>query len=127
MHGQTIPTDERDIMLTIWHNPRCRKSRETLALIEAAGFDINIRKYLDDGPSREEILSILSQLGFEDPRLLMRRREKIYKEKALKSEESVEKLVKSMVENPILIERPIVSNGVKAVIGRPPEDVKALF
>ena len=114
-------------MLTIWHNPRCRKSRETLALIEAAGFDINIRKYLDDGPSREEILSILSQLGFEDPRLLMRRGEKIYKEKALKSEESVEKLVQSMVENPILIERPIVSNGVKAVIGRPPEGVKALF
>ena len=114
-------------MLTIWHNPRCRKSRETLALIETAGIDVTIRKYLDDVPSREEIFDILSQLGFDHPRSLMRRGEKIYKELALKSEESVEKLVQYIVENPILIERPIVSNDEIAVIGRPPEGVKTLF
>ena len=114
-------------MLTIWHNPRCRKSRETLALVETAGREVNIRKYLEDTPNREEIFDILSQLGFDHPRSLMRRGEKTYKELALKSEESAEKLVQSMVDNPILIERPIVSNGVKAVIGRPPEGVNALF
>ena len=114
-------------MPTIWHNPRCRKSRETLALIETEGVGVNIRRYLDDAPSREEIFEILSQLGFDHPRLLMRRGEKTYKELALKSEESVEKLVQFMTENPILIERPIVSNGIKAIIGRPPESVKTLF
>ena len=86
-------------MLTIWHNPRCRKSRETLALVQMAGREVNIRKYLEDTPNREEIFAILSQLGFDHPRSLMRRREKIYKELALKSEESVEKLIQSMVEN----------------------------
>ena len=114
-------------MLTIWHNPRCRKSRETLALIEAAGVSVTIRRYLDDTPSGEDILDILSQLEFDHPRLLMRREEAVYKELALKSEESVDKLVQFMAENPILIERPIVSNGLKAVVGRPPESVKTLF
>ena len=114
-------------MLTIWHNPRCRKSRETLALIEAAGVDVIVRKYLDDAPNRGEITAILAQLGFEDPRSLMRRGEAIYMEMELKSVSSVQKLVEAMVDHPILIERPVVTNGTKAIIGRPPEAVKTLF
>ena len=114
-------------MLTIWHNPRCRKSRETLSLIESAGLKVMIRKYLDDAPEYDEILTILSELGFDDPRSLMRRGEKAYKEMGLKSETLAEKLVLAMAENPILIERPIVSNGMQAVIGRPPDAVKTLF
>jgi len=114
-------------MLTIWHNPRCRKSRETLALIEAAGVEVTIRKYLNDAPNQGEITAILAQLGFEDPRSLMRRGEAIYKEKELKSVSSAQKLVDAMVDHPILIERPVVTNGTKAIIGRPPEVVKTLF
>ena len=114
-------------MLTIWHNPRCRKSRETLALIQAAGIEVTIRKYLDDAPNQVEITSILEQLGFDDPRSLMRRGEKLYKEMELKSVSSAPKLVEFMANHPILIERPIVTNNVKAIIGRPPETVKTLF
>ena len=114
-------------MLTIWHNPRCRKSRETLALIEAAGVDVSIRKYLEDTPDKTEITSALAQLGFEEPRKLMRKGEKIYKEMELKTVESDSKLIAAMAENPILIERPIVFDDVKAVLGRPPEAVKVLF
>ena len=97
-------------MLTIWHNPRCRKSRETLALIEDAGVDVTCRKYLEDSPSRDELVSVLSQLGFDDPRLLMRKGERIYKDMALKSVFSQDKLIDVMVDFPILIERPIVFN-----------------
>ena len=114
-------------MLTIWHNPRCRKSREALALIEAAGVAVITRKYLDDAPNHEEITTVLAQLGFDDPRTLMRRGEPLYKEMDLKTVTSAEKLVDAMSENPILIERPVVTNGTKAIIGRPPEAVKTLF
>jgi len=114
-------------MLTIWHNPRCRKSRETLALIEAAGVDVTIRKYLDNEPSRAEITSMLQQLGFEDPRRLMRRGERVYKDMDLKAVSSAEKLIGAMADHPILIERPVVANGTTAIIGRPPEAVKTLF
>jgi arsenate reductase len=114
-------------MLTIWHNPRCRKSRETLALVEAANIEVTIRKYLDDAPNQAEITSILDQLGFDDPRLLMRQGEAIYKNLGLKSISSAQKLIKAMADHPILIERPVVTNGKKAIIGRPPEAVKPLF
>jgi len=114
-------------MHTIWHNPRCRKSRETLALIEEAGVDVTVRKYLDDAPTQDEIKAILAQLGFDDPRQLMRRGEAIYKDMELRSVTSAQKLLLAMSNHPILIERPVVSNGTKAVIGRPPERVKQLF
>lgn len=114
-------------MLTIWHNPRCRKSRETLALLETSGHDFTIRRYLEDQPTEAELTGILKQLGFEDPRLLMRRGEAIYKEQGLKSVTDTAQLVKAMAKHSILIERPIVTNGQEAVLGRPPEAVKALF
>jgi len=114
-------------MLSIWHNPRCRKSRETLALLQASGKDITIRLYLQDAPSEQDIRDIVEQLGFDTPRDLMRRSESIYKTLCLKDETDPSILVKSMVETPILIERPVVTDGTRAVIGRPPEAVKALF
>jgi arsenate reductase len=103
------------------------KSRQTLALIEAAGVDVKVRKYLEEVPSADEVMTILAQLGFDDPRSLMRRGENIYKELELKSESSAVKLVQAMVDHPILVERPIVTDGVRAVIGRPPEAVKVLL
>jgi len=114
-------------MLTIWHNPRCRKSRETLAILESAGQEITIRRYLDESPTLAELTDILNQLGFDDPRALMRTGESIYKDQGLKSVTDSAFLVKAMAKNPILIERPVVTNGQKAVLGRPPEAVKALF
>jgi len=114
-------------MLTIWHNPRCRKSRETLALIEQAGAEVSIRRYLEDVPSAAEIAQILDQLGFDEPRALMRRSEAIYKEAGLKSVLSATDLLQAMADHPILIERPVVSNGTRAILGRPPEAVKALL
>jgi len=114
-------------MLTIWHNPRCRKSRETLAIIEASGKVVTIRRYLDDAPTQQELTDILARLGFDDPRALMRRGEAIYKDLGLKSVTESPLLIKAMAENPILIERPVVVADQKAVLGRPPEAVKALF
>ena len=114
-------------MLTIWHNPRCRKSRETLALLQNAGQVITIRLYLEDTPSEPEIREILKQLDFDDPRSLIRRGESTYKELGLKTVTDPAILVKSMSKTPILIERPVVTDGHKAIVGRPPEAVKALF
>jgi arsenate reductase len=112
--------------LTIWHNPRCSKSRQTLALIEAAGQAIEVRRYLDVPPTKEEIEHIQAQLRLDDPRNMMRRNEKLYKELGLKDAAS-EDLLRAMAEHPILIERPIVSDGTRAVIGRPPEAVNTLL
>ena len=114
-------------MLTIWHNPRCRKSREALAILQATQKAVTIRLYLKEPPSELEIREMLNHLGFEDPRQLMRRGESLYKAQGLKEEADPVLLVKSMAESPILIERPLVTDGYKAVIGRPPEAVKALF
>ena len=113
--------------LIIYHNPRCSKSRQTLALIEAAGQDVSIRRYLETPIHLSELNDLLDQLGFEDPRQLMRRNETVYKELKLKAVEDPERLKEAMLSNPKLIERPIVSDGKKAVLGRPPENVKALF
>ena len=114
-------------MLIIWHNPRCSKSRQTLALIEASGKSHTIRRYLDDRPNAEEIDQILRELGFEDPKAIMRKGEAIYKDLDLKSKNEKQLLIEVMAENAILIERPIVTNGKKAIIGRPPEAVLSLL
>ncbi|MEP6344040.1 MAG: arsenate reductase (glutaredoxin) [Maricaulaceae bacterium] len=113
--------------LTIYHNPRCSKSRQTLGLIEAAGQTADIILYLETPPSAEEIKSLLKKLGFDDPRALMRKGEAIYKVLGLKDEQNADVLIKAMAENPKLIERPIVVKGEKAILGRPPESVNALI
>jgi len=113
-------------MLTIWHNPRCSKSRQTLALIEAAGAEVTVRRYLEDAPSLSEIKTMQAQLGLSDPREMMRKGEAIYKELKLKDVEG-EALLDAMAADPILIERPIVSNGTRAIMGRPPTNLETLL
>ncbi len=106
----------------IWHNPRCSKSRQTLALLEDSGVTPNIRLYLEDVPSAAELASVIQMLG-HTPRDVMRTKEAEYKEQALGSVNDDAALIDAMVKTPKLIERPIVINGSKAAIGRPPEDV----
>ncbi len=106
----------------IWHNPRCSKSRQTLALLEARGIEPQVVKYLDAPPSREEIEFVVEKLG-GDARDLMRTKEDIYKSMNLKEVHDHELLINALVEHPRLIERPVVIRGEKVAIGRPPENV----
>ena len=109
--------------VTIFHNPRCSKSRQTLSLIQEKNIDINIIEYLKTPPDISQLKQILKQLGYE-PRQLMRKSERIYKDLDLGNEnKTAEDLIIAMTQNPILIERPIVLSGEKAAIGRPPESV----
>ena len=109
--------------VTIFHNPRCSKSRQTLALLQDKGIEPEIVEYLKTPPSAEELKKILGQLGMA-PRDLMRKGEAAYKERGLKdASKSDDELIAAMVAEPILIERPIVLSGGKARLGRPPEQV----
>ena len=109
--------------VTIFHNPRCSKSRQTLSLIQEKNIDIKIIEYLKTPPDISQLKQILKKLGYE-PRQLMRKSEQIYKDLDLGNEnKTAEDLVIAMAQNPILIERPIVLSGEKAAIGRPPESV----
>ena len=109
--------------VTIYHNPRCSKSRQTLALLEERGVEPEIVRYLETPPSAEELRAILDLLGV-GPRELMRKKEKVYAELGLDDPALDEDaLIAAMVANPILIERPIVVADGKAAIGRPPERV----
>jgi len=109
--------------VTIYHNPRCSKSRQTLALLKDKGVSLDIVEYLNVPPSATQLTDILARLGME-PRDLMRKGEAAYYEQGLGNESlSREALIQAMADNPILIERPIVLAGSKAAIGRPPERV----
>lgn len=113
--------------ITIYHNPRCSKSRETLELIRNHQIEPNIVEYLKTPPSEAELKNILNLLGLK-PRELMRKNESIYKELNLNDETLDDSsLIKAMLEHPILIERPIVMANGKAAIGRPPEKVASLL
>lgn len=109
-------------MTTLYHNPRCSKSRETLHLLEEAGETVEIVRYLDNPPSKKELKQIISLLGIK-PIDLVRTKEnewvENYKGKTLTDDEVID----AMVKFPKLIERPIAVKGLKAAIGRPPEDV----
>lgn len=108
--------------ITIFHNPRCSKSRATLALLQEQGIEPDIRLYLENPPDAEELKSILSQLG-KTPRELMRRGEAEYQAQGLADETSDDTLIAAMAATPRLIERPIVLANGKAALGRPPESV----
>ena len=108
--------------VTIWHNPRCSKSRQTLALVEAQGIAPDVRRYLEDAPSAAEIRAALAALGLR-PIEAMRTKEKEFKEMGLAKDSGDDALIRAMAEVPKLIERPIVFNGAKARLGRPPEAV----
>jgi arsenate reductase len=109
-------------MTIIWHNPKCSKSREALKLLEEKGGDIKVVKYLEETPSRGEIAALLQKLGIS-ARELMRTKEETYKELGLAKVEDEEKLIDALAEYPRLIERPILIEGNRALIGRPVEKV----
>lgn len=113
-------------MIKIYHNPRCSKSRQGLALLENSGKEIEVIKYLETVPSIEELTEIINKLNIP-PIQLVRKTEKIWKENYKGKELSDNELIKAMVENPKLIERPIVVNKNKAVIGRPPENIQTII
>ena len=109
--------------ITIFHNPRCSKSRATLALLHDKGLDPDIRLYLEDPPQADELQEILGMLKMT-PHQLMRKGEAEYREQGLGDDSlSDEALIAAMTQTPRLIERPIVLANGKAAIGRPPESV----
>lgn len=111
----------------IYHNPRCSKSRQTLALIEEKGITPEIVLYLENTPDQAALKDILGKLGI-NARDLLRKGEQDYKDNNLKDDSlSDDQLIDKMVEFPKLIERPIVVKGDKAVLGRPPENVLELI
>ena len=110
---------------TIWHNPRCSKSRETLAILEDAGFEPAVVKYLEASPSAEEIRETLAMLGIKAADLI-RKGERVYKELELAGA-SEEDLIAAMAAHPILIERPVVFHNGKASLGRPPKSVLSIL
>lgn len=114
--------------VTIYHNPRCSKSRETLALLHDKNIEPEIVLYLDAPPSPAEINTLLQQLGFTSARQLLRKSEEIYQTLQLDNPDLSEaQLITAMSEHPKLIERPIVVYHHKAKLGRPPAQVIELF
>ena len=111
-------------MVSIYHNPRCSKSRETLALLQEKGIEPDVVLYLQTPPDAQTLKTLLQQLGMSSARELMRRNEDLYKELNLADGQlSEDQLLQAMVAHPKLIERPIVINGEQARIGRPPDAV----
>lgn len=112
---------------TIYHNPRCSKSRTTLSILEEKARDFEIIKYLETPPNASEIKQLLSELGIS-ARDLMRKGEAEYKDQNLGDESlTQDQLIDAMVATPKLIERPIVRTEKGTVIGRPPENVLAII
>ena len=113
-------------MITIYHNPRCRKSREGLQILENSGKEFEVRKYLEDVPIIEELRQILKYLNIPAEKLV-RKNESIWKEEYKNKELSEEEIINAMLLHPKLIERPIVIKDNEAVIGRPPENIEKLI
>ncbi|MBR8537030.1 arsenate reductase (glutaredoxin) [Carboxylicivirga sediminis] len=113
-------------MITILHNPRCSKSRAGVALLEEKGVEFEILKYLDDPLTPDELESIIEKLGISAHDLI-RKNEEVYKNEFADKELTDEEWVLAMLEHPRLIERPIVVNGDKAVIGRPTEVIETIL
>ena len=109
--------------IKIFHNPRCSKSRQTLSILADNEIDIDIVEYLKETPNKETLVKIINLLDIK-PRDLLRKSEAVYKEKGLNNENLTDDdLIQYMLDNPILIERPIVFDDSRAIIGRPPENV----
>jgi arsenate reductase len=113
-------------MIQIYHNSRCGKSRECLAFIENSGKEYEIIKYLEDIPTFEELKIIIKKLGIK-PIELVRQKEKIWIENFKDKKMTDDEIIKAMISNPILIERPIVINGNKAIIARPFEKAEGII
>ena len=113
-------------MIKIYHNPRCRKSREGLEILEQSGKDFEVVKYLEDVPTKKELEEIVTLLGIR-PEQLVRKNEAIWKVNYKGKVLTDDQILSAMVEHPKLIERPIVIKDQKAIIGRPPEQIKTLL
>ena len=112
--------------ITIWHNPRCSKSRNTLALLEANGITPQVVRYLETPPTSAALKSVIAQLDMR-PFDLLRRGEAVCKELGLSKTTPDSEIIAAMVEHPILIERPVVIAGGRAILGRPPENALAVL
>lgn len=111
----------------IYHNPMCSKSRATLDILQTKNIDVKIVKYLETPPTEQELKDILDMLHLA-PQDLMRKNEAEYKQAGLdRNDLSVEEQIKRMIQYPKVIERPIVVNNGKAIIGRPPEGVENIL
>ena len=113
-------------MIEVYHNPRCGKSRNCLAFLENSNQEYNIIKYLEDVPSQEELIDLLKKLDLK-PIELVRQKEKIWIEQFKNQEMTDEAIVQAMIANPILIERPIIIKGDKAIIAREADKIEAFF
>jgi len=113
-------------MIKIYHNPRCRKSREGLEIIQNSGQAFEIREYLKEIPSTDELASLIKLLGIS-PIDLVRKNEAIWKENYKGKTLSNSEIIAAMINNPKLIERPIVVNNNKAILGRPAENIKRIL
>jgi arsenate reductase len=117
--------DPQDDVL-VYFNPNCSKCRGARDLLDDKGVEADYFRYLEDAPSREDLERVMGMLGIDDPRQMMRTGEAVYKELGL-ADADRDALLDAMTKNPILIERPIVIKGDKAVIARPPEKLLDLF
>ena len=113
-------------MIKIYHNPRCRKAREGLQILEDSGKDFEIVKYLDEIPTEKELSYIIKLLNIK-PIDLVRKNESIWKDNYKNKELTDNEIITAMIQNPKLIERPIVVNDNKAIVGRPPENIKKII
>lgn len=113
-------------MIKIYHNNRCSKSRSGIELLENSGKEFEVVKYLEEIPTEKELAEIIKLLGIT-PIQLVRKTEKIWKEEFKGKKLSDLEIIAAMVNNPKLIERPIVINGNKAVIGRPTENILTII
>ena len=112
--------------VTIWHNPRCSKSRQAAELLESRGVEAEVVRYLDQAPSRAELERVLGLLGTDDPTTIARTGEARWKELGVDAGDR-DAVLDALAANPALIERPIVIKGDRAVVGRPPERVLELL
>ena len=113
--------------ITIWHNPRCSKSRQTLELLRSKGIEPAIREYLKQPPSKAEVEALIAQVG-GDATVLIRDGEPEFKAlKMKKADLSKADIAKAIVAHPILLQRPVVVSGKKAAIGRPPETLRLIL
>ena len=113
-------------MIKIYHNPRCSKSRQGLEILEKSGKEFEVVKYLEVIPTEKELIDIIKLLNIS-PIDLVRKNEKIWKENYKGKDLSNTEIIKAMIDNPKLIERPIVVKNNKAVVGRPPESILELI
>ncbi|KAA1192832.1 arsenate reductase (glutaredoxin) [Pseudohalioglobus sediminis] len=111
---------------TIYHNPRCSKSRAALALLQDAGIEPDVVLYLETGPDADEIRMLLEKLGISASQLV-RRGEEAYKAAGLGTDSDDAEIIAAMARHPKLIERPVIVRGDRAVLGRPPENVLELL